>query len=221
MPAWRANASAPPSAQETVWYDAADLVFGAYPRPDGILLGWPSGANTVCITEPVAVAADLGLNVESLLANPFSFIDRNGEFYGPASIAERIARRVVERFPQEVLAAVAAEERELEDGALHGRAFDAGPWATRIPAERCAEELRKREPVFSLVRKWCGQPARDRYDEVVALRAEVQRLVEAMISPAEWAERDGNAAMARRLRKAARSPQESGDHRAAAADPRE
>jgi hypothetical protein len=194
-------------AQGAAWYDAADLVFSAYPRPDGILLGWPSGGSTVCITEPRAVAADLGLRVESLLADALSFIDRYGEFYGPASVAERLAHLVVERFPKEVLAAVATEERELQDEALHGRAFDTGPWVTRIPAEKCAEELRKREPVFALVREWCGQPARDHYDEIVALRAEVQRLTEAMVKMADWAEEAGNAAMAKYLRKAARSPQ--------------
>ena len=188
-------------AQGAVWYDAADLVFSAYPRPDGILLGWPSGGGTVCITEPAAVAADLELSAESLPSDALRFIDRNGEFYGPASVAEPLARLVVERFPEEVLAAVATEERELQDEALHGKAFDVGPWATHIPAEKCAEQLRKRQPVFDLVRAWCGRERAERFDELAALRSEVRRLRELVIRAAESLEGAGRPQLASKLKR--------------------
>jgi hypothetical protein len=45
-----------------------------------------------------------------------------------------------------------------------------------IDAEICAEVDEKYRPGRDLVRQWCGQDAKERYDELVALRAEVVRL---------------------------------------------
>jgi len=72
-----------------------------------------------------------------------------------------------------VLRDIAEEETELREAAVRGRSFDHGSWSGHIPAEKCAEELYERQPVFALVREWCGQPAVDRFDEVAALRVEI------------------------------------------------
>ena len=83
---------------------------------------------------------------------------------------------------------------------MHGDFFDYGSWSGYVPAERCAEYLRKREPVFAQVREWCCQPAVERFDEAVALRAEVRRLRELVIRAAERLEAAGHSQLAKRLR---------------------
>ena len=90
--------------------------------------------------------------------------------------------------------------------AVHGDFFDYGSWSGYVPAERCAEYLREREPVFAQVREWCGQPAVERFDEVGALRAEVRRLRELVIRAAERLEAAGHSQLAKRLRNEAERP---------------
>ena len=190
-------------AMGSVAYDAADVVLSAYPRPDGILLGWPWGSGTVCIPEPAAVTTDLGLDLSSLLSHPLAFVDRTGEFYAPASLAERLARAVIDRYPNQVLAAVERGERELRHEALHGKTISAGLWSSEVSAEECEQRLRQREPVFDLVRKWCGQERTERFDELAHLRREVRRLKDVVIRAAQDLEEAGRPHRASKLRKEA------------------
>jgi hypothetical protein len=72
---------------------------------------------------------------------------------------------------------ISKEERDLQDKAVHGYTFK---WTRNdpevfVPAERAAEQLYKMQPVFSLVRQWCGSAAM-RFDEAVELKKEVTRL---------------------------------------------
>lgn len=200
------------SASETLEYQAADIVFAAYPRADGVLLDWPSRTETVCIFEPTAVAADLGMDVRDLLADPHAFIDRNGEYHAPARIAEGLARLLAQTYTCLVLRMVANEETQLQHEAIHGKTFGEGSWPTRIPAEECAKRLREREPVFALVREWCGKLSVERFDEALALRAEVTRLKEILARAAGHLDEAGRPQLASRLRASIRDsqPQESG-----------
>jgi hypothetical protein len=43
-------------------------------------------------------------------------------------------------------------------------------------AAHCADDLRTRRPVLDLVRSWCDAELVERFDEVAALRAEIERL---------------------------------------------
>jgi hypothetical protein len=191
---------------KSVAFRAGQFVFFAYPGPEEIMLDWPLGAGTLCITDPRAVATNLGLELSSLLAVPLAFIDHRGEYYAPAAAGEWLARLVAQKYPDEVLAWVANEEEQLREEAVHGKAFDDGPWLGHIAAERCAEYLREREPVFAQVREWCGQPAVERFDEVVALRAEVRRLRELVVRAADRLEAAGHSHLAKRLRNEAEKP---------------
>jgi hypothetical protein len=211
--AWLRDEKALEAAQEVsedsigeVVFEAANLVFFAYHGPGEVMLDWPRRASTLWITNPEAVASDLGLDLDSLLAEPLAFIDRTGEYHAPAAAGERLARLVAERYAHGVLAKVAEEEEQLRQEAVHGKTFDDGPWPRHIPAERCAECLREREPVFAQVREWCGQPAVERFDEVVALRAEVQRLRELVVRAAGQLEAAGHSRLAKKLRKEAEKP---------------
>ena len=87
---------------------------------------------------------------------------------------------------------------------MHGEYVDEGPsWSGYIPPERRAEYLREREPVFALVRKWCGHQAVERFDELVALRKEVRRLHELLERGAERLEAAGHPEQAAWLRRQA------------------
>jgi hypothetical protein len=190
----------------SVVFEAAQVVFFAYPGPGEIMLDWPLRAGTFCIADPQAVAADLGLDLDSLLAEPLAFIDRTGEYYVTAVVGERLAHLVAQKYADEILARVANEEERLRQAAVQGRFFEDGSWSGHVPPERCAEYLREREPVFAQVREWCGQPAVERFDELGALRAEVLRLRELVTTTAERLEAAGHSHLAKRLRSEAGRP---------------
>lgn len=101
-------------------------------------------------------------------------------------------------------ARVAKEEEELRQHAVHGEYFDHGQsFSGYIPGERCLERLREREPVFALVREWCGAAAIERFDELVALREEVRRLRELITREAERLDASGEGQRSAWLRKQA------------------
>lgn len=184
-------------------YEAAMTTVSAYPRPDGILIGYgiAEGA-TVMVADIATVARDLSLNVDELLAEPLAFVDRHGTYVGPWSVAYRLARRVAAVYPDGVLARVVAEERQLWQAATRGESFELRRgehvW---IPPERCAERLRERQPVLDLIRSWTGSGAAERYDDLTALRDEVARLRGLVEAAAGALQRAGQRHEARRLRK--------------------
>jgi hypothetical protein len=196
-------------AKGGVAYESAQLVFWSYPGQAGVMLDVPSDG-VLWITDPEAAAADLDLGMDWLLSVPSAFIDRKGEYHAPGSFAETIARRITEKYPEEVLAYIAKEEKELQDGAVYGTVVEYGtrkPWSYEVPPERCAERLREMRPVFDLIREWCGQPAADRYEELNRLRGEVKRLEDLVLETADRLEEAGNMQLARRLRKQVSRPE--------------
>lgn len=197
-------------AYETVEYRAALEAVFVHPMPDGILLGFGRREGALVeIADLPAVAKDLGLDAEELLREPLAFLDRHGTYFAPWPVARRIAMRVAECYADRVLAAIDQKESELQEQAVHGEWVE---WSKgrsfEIPPEKCAERLRDEEPVFALVREWCGQPANERFDEVVALRAEVKRLRSVIVETATRLDTEGLAREAARLRKKA-GPQAS------------
>lgn len=188
-------------AKDSVEFDAADLVFGAYPRPDGILLNWPRGA-VVCMFEPAAAAADLGCDVEYFLTDPLAFIDRRGEYFAPFSVAKTLVDLVIAKYCDDVLREVSDEEAQLQEEAIRGKSLSEGVRYAHVPAEKCAERLRERQPVFELVRAWCGTGRVQRFDEIASLRAEVHRLQGLVLDAAERFAEAGRPQIASRLRKA-------------------
>lgn len=121
----------------------------------------------------------LGFTTSELLDEPLAFVDRHGTYHAPLSVAEKVARRICELYPQQVTEHIGQEEARLQEEALRGRSFTMGRGRTReewfVPPKRCAEYLREREPVFAVVREWCGEEA-ERWNELQALREEVDRL---------------------------------------------
>lgn len=103
---------------------------------------------------------------------------------------------------EQVLATVMKEEQQLRDEAKHGRYID---WGTgppsHVPAERCAEYLLEREPLFALVREWCGAAAVERFDELGELRAEVAKRDGILAVALQQMEDGGLTREARRLKR--------------------
>jgi len=192
-------------AYDTIEYRAALKAVFVHPMPDGILLGFGRREGALVeIADLPAVARDLDLDAADLLGKPLAFVDRHGTYWAPWPVARQIAMRVAERYADRVLAAIRQEESELREQAVHGEWVE---WTKdrsfQISPEKCAARLRDEEPVFALVREWCGRPANERFDEVIALRSEVSRLRSIIAETASRLDADGLTREATRLRKKA------------------
>ena len=198
-------------ALEAACYDGIDSVdnlaafevASGYPVQDGILIHpLPYQPATIEIADLERACHDLGLIRSELEADPLSFTDRTGTFLASWSTAYKVARRIAEIYPDQVLQIVDREERELRAAAVHGK------WVSprrdreyRVPAERFAKELRERQPVFHRIRPWCQVDAVKRYDEAEALRAEIERLRALVEDAARFLESAGRASVAGKIRK--------------------
>jgi hypothetical protein len=122
-------------------------------------------------------------------------------YIGPWAVAKRLALRLTERYTEQVLAHVAKEEAELQEGAIHGRYFRLSRRDPKlyISPERSAERLREEQPVFDKVREWCGGAAVKRFDELAELRAEVVRLRDLTELAAKRLREAGHPHIAKRL----------------------
>jgi hypothetical protein len=105
-----------------------------------------------------------------------------------------VAKHCCRRFPHEVLGRVEEDEdelcQELASGNLDVRE---SWWIDNTRHRECAEErLREIEPVHALIREWCGQEASGAFDEVLALREEVDRLHNLVQETAWWLKLNGH-----------------------------
>lgn len=186
-------------SRDSIEYEAAFSVSAVYTDFD---LGWNvSEGATVRIADLEKVASELDFEIQDLLAEPLAFVDRFGDYVAPWPTALRIAQRVAATFPDRVIEATAAEERELQEKAVQGSIY----YESRIERsytlpDYCRDRLKQMEPVFSLIREWCGSGARERFSEVDALRQEVARLRELVEEAARALESAGKKPTARRIR---------------------
>lgn len=190
-------------AHKTVEHRATWFAIGACRTDDGPVLDYETWDGTVIHVEGVdRVAKDLGLDLDELHNEPLSFVNRHGTYVAPWPVLFRIGRRTAEVHPDRVLAVVVEKESELRDGAARGRTVDSlikKGERVYLPPEHYAAELEEQEPVFALVREWCGRDVVERFGEVAALRAEVARLRKLAAEAARRLEITGNRYEARRL----------------------
>jgi hypothetical protein len=199
-------------AIDTTEHRAAWHALYAYPRPDGILLGLQASEGTVVeISEhPLeTVAQELGLDAEDLLRESLAFRDRHGAFWAAWPAAVRLAQRVAQVYAREVLAHVAAKETELRRQAVTGEKIrfrgrrGGHPTDARgydVPAEFYVQRLHREQPAFDLVRQWCGAAAGSSFEEVTALREEIDRLHVLLERAIRRIEDFGHPQVARHLR---------------------
>lgn len=133
-----------------------------------------------------------GLDAEELLSEPRAFVDRSGEYRALFGVAVKVAGRCCRRFAGDILRSIREREEELRTQLVSGDLPRAG-WASPDKVRGHARaELERAEPVFALARRWCGQESVARYEEVVALREEVDRLRAVSEDTARWLHDSGH-----------------------------
>ncbi|HEX3783664.1 MAG TPA: hypothetical protein VHX38_28710 [Pseudonocardiaceae bacterium] len=124
------------------------------------------------IPDADALAADLDLDANFVAGDPVSFVTDEGNLLVPWRVSRTIVERLASKYADVILPKLEEYERTVLHEARWGYMGSSG----YIDAEICAEVDEKYRPGRDLVRHWCGQDAKERYDELVALRAEVVRL---------------------------------------------
>lgn len=118
-----------------------------------------------------ALATDLELDHAFVEGDEASFVE-DGSLFVPWRVTRVVVERLAHKYAAEVLHANEAAEQEAREHNLWGYMGSHG----HISAAICAEVDEEFRPARELVRQWCGAEARDRFDELAALRIEVVRL---------------------------------------------
>lgn len=142
------------------------------------------------------------LDPRELRDAPLSFTDRHGSYRAPFQTALEVARHCCCAFPGEVLGYLQGEEDRLREDLISSKVpseawwFDPGP--RREYAESRLAELR---PVHDLVKSWCSREDAEEFDQVRALREEVDRLRDLLVETSRWLGSHGHPVKAGLLRK--------------------
>jgi polyhydroxyalkanoate synthesis regulator phasin len=173
----------------TVPWLAVQMVFWAVPlEADSVGIGYRAAERELLVIRDLEeIAPRMGLRAEELLAQPHAYVDRLGNYKAPWGVALRVAKHCCKRFSQDVLRYVKREEDELREQIATGRYVSR--FSDRefgIDRSYAEESLREQEPIFALIRGWCGQEAVEEFDQVAALREEVDRLRAMVEDIARW-----------------------------------
>lgn len=185
-------------AVDPVEVEAVELVLGSFTDlPFDAGYGKDEGLLFLCDRQ--GAFDEFGLDPAEMLAAEGSFED-DGRFVAVWPAALTAAQRVAKRRAEKLQAEMHADEVDYREKAIHGdhrRSRDGRSWFT--PPEFFREQLERSERVHAIVRRWCGAESADRFDELVALRAEVVRLGEIVTRAADSLERAGLSRQAKQL----------------------
>jgi hypothetical protein len=135
-----------------------------------------------------AIAPELGLDPEVLLAEPHAYVDRFGSYNATLQTALWVAKHCCRHFGQHVLRKVRATEDALRTAAVTG--YYSPPGRTqdthRMHPDQIVAEWHAKEPIFTLVREWCGVPPAESLDLARGAAAEVERLGNIIEDTAQW-----------------------------------
>ncbi|MEV6023838.1 PE-PGRS family protein [Streptomyces sp. NPDC048297] len=112
----------------------------------------------------------IGMDAVELRGDTMVFENHRGMCLAGWPVTERIARHVAGRLADEILPEVDRKQQDIEQERSRPS------WYSY--SRRDERKLDAEAAVLRTVRAWCGQDKADRYDELVALRAEVIRLGE-------------------------------------------
>lgn len=115
---------------------------------------------------------ECGLDASVLQARPRVFVDRFGTYHADWRLAAELAPILAARFRERVLVSVARDERDLRRKAVRGSFVHFGgkhPVSYETTPEHYQERLAEEQPVYRLVRAWCGDGEQERWDEAQAL----------------------------------------------------
>jgi len=110
----------------------------------------------------------IGMDAVELRSDPMVYENRVGMCLAGWAVTERIARQVAGRLADEILPEVDRKQQDIEQERAQPS------WYSY--RHRDEPKLDAETAVLRTVRAWCGEDKADRYDELVALRAEVVRL---------------------------------------------
>ena len=170
------------AAQEERWASALAASDSADPsevRAAGLVVGEivPREVASVPWRETVLVVYDqaeleklTGLSAQEL-DDRLAFADGDTRI-APWPVLERVAHRLVERFSDRLMEYVTERDREEELQAVHGY-YSGRTW---ISPEVCRQTDAEDALARSVLRRWLGDEAKDRWDELEMLRAEVRRV---------------------------------------------
>lgn len=164
-----ALAEASREVRGTTAFEAARLALGFIrPKKSVRLRRGVADAGVLEIVRLGETAKILDFDPGELRSDPMLHEKRGGVCLVGWPATERLARRAAERFVDEILPEVKNREQALADERAQSQWQS---WARRDDRKLDAEQA-----VLRMVREWCGEERAERYDELVALRAEVIRL---------------------------------------------
>ncbi|MFJ5305603.1 PE-PGRS family protein [Streptomyces sp. NPDC088350] len=152
-------------------FDAARMILG-FVRPKNRLRlrRTVADAGVLELSSLDETALLIGMDASELRGDTMVFENRHGMCLAGWPVTERIARHVAGRLADEILPEVDRKQRDIEQERAQPS------WYSY--SRRDERKLDAEAAVLRTVRAWCGQDKADRYDELVALRAEVIRLGE-------------------------------------------
>jgi hypothetical protein len=170
-----------------------DSFLDAFPLQAGegqqISVDYPmEGGGLLLIHNFEALAPQLGLDPDALLAEPHAHMDRFGSYNAPLQTALWVARHCCWHFRQDVLREVRALKDALQTAAATGYYSPPGSpqYTRRMRPEQVVAELHANEPIFALVREWCGEPPAEPLDLARGAAAEVERLGNIIEDTTRW-----------------------------------
>lgn len=193
---------------DEVKWEAVSEVFGIMSRisdpSEEVVLGLRAAEEDLLAIQNLhAAARRLGLDEEEMLAEPHAYVERSGWYKAPFRTALKVAKHCCRRFPREILGRIKKDEDELRQELVSGDLeVRESWWIDSAPRREYAEErLRELAPVHALIREWCGREASREFEEVLALREEVDRLRNLVQETAWWLKNHGHPVKAGLLRK--------------------
>ncbi|GII02761.1 hypothetical protein Pta02_47690 [Planobispora takensis] len=165
---WAAAFERSREVRGSVEFEAAKMIFDCVRPKNRIRLRHAvADAGVMEIADLGEVATWLGFDPQELRQQPLAFEDRFGTYVAAWPTTRRVARRVAEILGGGVLKKLARQEEALKTQR------QSEPWYDNKKTDR---ELERLESIIEVLYEWCGTEHVDRYDELRALRAEVERL---------------------------------------------
>ena len=165
---WAAAFEQSREVRGSVEFEAAKLVLGEVRPKNRIRLRHAvADAGVIEIGDLDAVASWLGLDPEDLRGQQLAFEDRFGTYVAAWPTTRQVAMRVAEVLGRDILKKMVKQEE-----ALKYRRWE----EPRYEHAKIDRELERLEALVSVLCEWCGSDDVERYDELKALRGEVERL---------------------------------------------
>ncbi|WP_328329523.1 PE-PGRS family protein [Streptomyces sp. NBC_00455] len=163
-------------------FEAARLILG-FVRPKNRLRlrRTVADAGVLELSSLDETAPLIGMDAAELRSDAMVYENRHGMCLAGWPVTERVARHVADRLADEILPEVDRKQQGIEQERAQPS------WYSY--SRRDDRKLDAEAAVLRTVRAWCGEDKADRYDELVALRAEVIRLGE-LVEKAAKALRD-------------------------------